>query len=293
MTHPIRIDLHVHTTASDGQFSPMEVVRLARDRRLTYLAITDHDTTDGVAEAQTASQVSADHPELANPTVISGIELSAEDVDGDVHMLGYYLHIDNPTLQTRLAKFRHDRAERARKMVEKLNGLGVEITFERVLEIAAGSGKRRGAIGRPHVARAMIEKGYAESIPDAFNRFLNPGAPGYVARERLSPEGAIGLIHDSGGVAVLAHPAKLKDYHAMIKRLAAAGLDGVEVVHPSSDERVRLDLRGLAGQYGLIMTGGSDFHNTAEDGSLSIGSLTPPEDAPRLLKERAARYSAP
>ncbi|MFN8530275.1 MAG: PHP domain-containing protein [Anaerolineae bacterium] len=291
MTHPIRIDLHVHTTASDGQFSPMEVVRLARDRRLNYLAITDHDTTDGVTEAQAAAQVSADHPELANPIVIPGIELSAEDVDGDVHMLGYYLHIDNTALQTRLSKFRQDRAERARKMVEKLNGLGMEITFERVLEIAAGSGKRRGAIGRPHVARAMIEKGYADSIPDAFNRYLNPGAPGYVARERLSPEGAIALIHESGGAAVLAHPAKLKDYHAMIKRLAAVGLDGVEVVHPSSDERTRLDLRGLAAQHNLLMTGGSDFHNTAEDGSLSIGSLTPPEDAPRLLKERAARYS--
>ncbi|MDX2161355.1 MAG: PHP domain-containing protein [bacterium] len=294
-----RIDLHLHTTASDGQYPPAEVVALARQRGLTTIAITDHDTTDGVADAQHAARAAietAQHaaaPGLMNPVVMAGIELSAEDESGDVHMLGYCVNIHHAGLQAQLARFRQDRADRARGIVDKLAALGRPVAYERVVEIAAHSARRPGSIGRPHIARAMIERGYVDSIAEAFARYLNPGAPAYVARERLSPEDAVTLIHAAGGAAVLAHPAKLADYFGMIARLIPAGLDGVEVVHPANDETVRLNLRGLAAAHGLIMTGGSDFHDRADDGTLSIGSLTPPADAPARLAERARQYAPP
>jgi predicted metal-dependent phosphoesterase TrpH len=280
----MRIDLHLHTTASDGQLTPNELIQLARKIQLGTIAITDHDTTDGIVEAiREASHT-------GTPFVIPGIELSAEDASGDVHMLGYFIDTGNANLQTRLAKFRQDRATRAQQIVQKLVTMGMPIQWERVLEIAAGSGKKSGVIGRPHVARAMIEAGYVDSIPDAFQRYLNPDKPAYVGRERLSPEGAIALIHSAGGVAVLAHPAKLANYGTMTRRLVPMGLDGVEVVHPANSESVRLDLRGLARECDLVMTGGSDFHGVDDRGGMSIGSFTPPDGCVPILRARAERY---
>lgn len=290
MSVSLRTDLHMHTTASDGQFSPTDIVAMARERHLTVIAITDHDTTDGIAEAQAASRISESH--LHDPMIVPGIELSAEDSGGDVHMLGYWLNIEDAELQTTLARFRQDRADRAKRIVENLERLGMPIRYERVLEIAAVSGKRGGAIGRPHIARAMIEAGYADSITDAFNRWLSPGMPAYVARERLSPEGAIALIHRSGGAAVMAHPAKVPEYRAMVIRLVEAGLDGVEVVHPANDANTRLELRGLAAIYGLITTGGSDFHGRGENGEISLGQYNPPPDTWRALQAAAENHRA-
>jgi predicted metal-dependent phosphoesterase TrpH len=278
----MRVDLHMHTTASDGQYAPAELVSLAARRGLDVIAITDHDTTDGVAEAQRAAATGL-------PLVIPGIELSAEDmVDdrlSDVHILGYYIDTQNPDFQRQLQQFRTDRFTRGERIVQRLSELGMPLRWARVLEIAES-----GAIGRPHIAKAMVEAGYVNSVSEAFERFIYNGGPAYVARKRMSPEEAIALIHSAGGVAVMAHPGLVRNYESLLReRLIPAGLDGVEVVHPKNPEVVRLNLRGLAQHYNLIMTGGSDFHAPEEDGSLLLGTLTPPEGCVAALKARARK----
>ncbi len=274
----MRADLHLHTTASDGQYRPAELVDLVR--KFDVIAITDHDTTEGVEEAQQAAQRNG------APLVIPGIELSAEQADGDVHILGYYVDIHNVPFEDALARFRADRVNRGQRMLEKLAAMGLPLEWDRVEAIAGG-----GAIGRPHIARAMLEKGYIESVKDAFNRYISNGGPAYVARERLSPEDSVALIHSAGGVAVLAHPGLLRDYRAMILRLIAVGLDGVEVNHPSNSEGVRLDLRGIATSSNLIMTGGSDFHGPKIKPDNTLGMVSPPDGAVDALKLAAKRYA--
>jgi predicted metal-dependent phosphoesterase TrpH len=202
----MRADLHLHTNASDGQYSPTELVELAR--KFDVIAITDHDTTDGVAEAQQAAV------SLGAPVVIPGIELSAEDAAGDVHVLGYYVDIQNRDFQEKLAHFRQNRYSRGQRMLEKLAALNMPLEWDRVVAIADG-----GAIGRPHIARAMLEAGYVESVKDAFNQYIGNEGPAYVSRTRLTPEESVELIHSAGGAAVLAHPGLLDDYRAILRRL--------------------------------------------------------------------------
>ncbi len=281
----MRLDLHLHTHASDGQFSAEEVVAQALALGLNVIAITDHDTTEGVLPAQTAAA-------STSLQVLAGIELSAEDDAGDVHMLGYCLNIANPILQERLQDFRENRYFRGNQILKKLATLGVNVSWERVLEMAGVENDdptQASSIGRPHIARAMVEAGYVDTVKEAFNRYIANDGPAYVARTRLTPEEAIELIHTAQGVAVLAHPGLLPQHVAMVERLVPAGLDGVEVVHPQNTENVRLDLRGLAKIHGLVMTGGSDFHgpNIKE---VKMGSVNPPPDAVTQLLERAERY---
>lgn len=274
----MRVELHAHTTASDGQYTPAELIALARDLHLDLLAITDHDSTAGLGPAREAA-----HGAIA---IINGIELSAEDESGDVHILGYGFVAEDETLQSALADFRARRVVRAQEMVRRLAALGAPVAWERVQALAAG-----GSVGRPHVARALAEAGHVESVRDAFDRYLRAGGPAYVARKRLLPEEAIALIHGAGGAAVLAHPGVLPSFHAIVERLVSARLDGVEVAHPKNDEAVRLDLRGLAARYDLLMTGGSDFHGPAINGSM-LGSVSPPQGAVEALHRRAARWQA-
>ncbi|HEX2906995.1 MAG TPA: PHP domain-containing protein [Phototrophicaceae bacterium] len=272
----MRIDLHLHTTASDGQLSPSALVRLAQSQRMDVIAVTDHDTTAGLPEAQQAA--------TNRLLIIPGIELSAEDAKLDVHILGYFINTQDVAFQNRLTHFREDRLRRGEKIVARLAELGKPLAWERVLELAHG-----GAVGRPHVARAMIEAGYVESMEQAFGRYLHNRGPAYVARQRLTPEEAIALLHQAGGAAVLAHPGILTDYAAMIERLAPVGLDGVEVVHPLNPPQVRDNLRALALRHHLIVTGGSDFHRP--DTENPIGSHMPPPTSAAALRDRAARYA--
>lgn len=264
-------DLHTHTTASDGQLTPAALVALARSLGISTLGITDHDTTGGLVEAQSAAQA-------AGLTVIPGVELSAEDNGGDVHMLGYYIDIHNQPFQAALEDFRSRRYFRGQKIAEKLGTLGLPLEWEQVENIAEG-----GAIGRPHIARAMMQAGYVGSVKEAFERYLHNGGPAYVSRSRLSPEEAVELIHTAGGAAVLAHPVHVHDYRAMLDRLIPIGLDGVEVVYPDHSPTLEAELRDIAQRHDLIMTGGSDFHGINIPGKAMLGSVTPPEDAvPRL-----------
>jgi predicted metal-dependent phosphoesterase TrpH len=270
----VQIDLHLHTTASDGRLTPAELISEARRLGLTTIAITDHDTTAGIPEAQAAAQ--------GNPVIIPGIELSTADNGQDVHMLGYFIDVEQRELQDSLRDFRDARDSRARKIVTRLSELNMPVSWEQVTQIANG-----GAIGRPHVAQAMVQAGHVGSVSEAFTKYLYTGGPAYVARQRLTPEQGVALIHSAGGVAVLAHPGLVNDYDSLAIRLVAAGLDGVEVNHPKNAPDVRARLWELVEQYHLIPTGGSDFHN-AERGPMA--SEIPPDGCVARLEAQAQHY---
>lgn len=274
----MRADLHVHTTASDGQHSPSEVIALAQD--FDVIAITDHDTTAGIGPAQAAARLTG------LPLVVPGIELSTAEDAGDVHLLGYFINPDDAAFQTELATFRDARVERGRAMVARLAELGLPVAWERVEALADG-----GAVGRPHVARALVEAGYVESVREAFDRYISTGGPAYVARHRLTPEEAIALIHRAGGAAVMAHPSLVPTWPTLLHTLAAAGLDGVEVNHPANSAPTRLVLRAMAKKLGLITTGGSDFHGQRVKPGNTLGCETPPHGAVYALQTRAKQYS--
>jgi len=240
---------------------------------LNAIAITDHDTLSGIAEAQQAA--------LGSPVLIPGIEISAE-ADGEaIDILGYYVQPENPALQTAIARFSVDRLARAQQIVERLNDLGMGVTWERVLAIAG-----EGVVGRVHIAHALLEAGHVEDVRSAFDRYLGEGCPAYVLRERPSPEAAIALIHGAGGAAVLAHPGLLRNYRTLVERLVPAGLDGVEVLHPANGQTVRANLRGLARAYNLVITGGSDFHYRTD----ALGAYSPPPECLRDLRGRASHW---
>ncbi len=274
----MRVDLHVHTTASDGQHTPSEVVSLASS--LDVIAITDHDTTEGIAPARAAAAA------FGRPLILPGIELSTVDAIGDVHLLGYMIDPDDLTLQAMLRRFRDDRFTRGQAIVARLNTLGVPLTWEAVAAIAG-----EGAVGRPHIARGLVALGVVESVREAFEVWIGEHAPAYVARERLTPEAAINLVHGSGGVAVLAHPGSLgANWQALAERLIAAGLDGIEVNHPSNGEAVRLVARALAARHDLLLTGGSDFHGLKVKPHNALGCEAPPIGTVYAISQRARWY---
>ncbi len=273
----IRIDLHMHSTASDGVFSPSEVVSLALTHSLDVIALTDHDSTNGIPEAQQSAE--------GTPLrVIAGVELSSENEVRDAHILGYLLNIDHAPFQAALSEMREARTGRAQKIVAKLNAVGVDISAERVYQIAG-----TGSVGRPHIAQAILEKGYVNSLQEAFDRYIDNGGVAYVPRFRLEPARAIKLIHDAGGVAVLAHPGHYDGYADLIKSLAAEGLDGIETYYPDHSPALVEHLILLARTYDLATTGGSDFHRRDGDGSARIGSVRMPSEVVQQLDDRQAR----
>ena len=257
------IDLHIHTTASDGSLSPTEVVRRARERRLKAIAITDHDTIDGCEEAMGAGR------ELGIE-VISGVEISIDWPKGTMHMLGYFPRSFPARLNQDLQTLKDERISRNEKMLRRLQDLGVKITEKEILNASGG-----GQIGRPHFARVMLAKGYVSTMDEAFNRYLKKGAPAYVEKDRLSPERAIGMILQSEGVPVLAHPITLPEYHektlpALLSRLRGYGLAGIEVYYYLDAETNFDYLLDLASRYDLLVTGGTDFHGENLD-AIEIG----------------------
>lgn len=268
------IDLHTHSTASDGIYAPAELVRLAREAGLRRIGLVDHDTTDGLEEAWEAG-------DRLGVTVIAGIELNTElpEQRGEAHMLGYYIQPEQPAFQRSLAILRDSREQRGERMVERLREQGLNITWERVRELAGG------AVGRPHLARALMEQGYASSVSDAFAQYLDPGKPAYVPRFKLTPEDAIKLIKSARGVAVLAHPAHIPDLEEKaLPRLVIAGLQGLECYYGDYDEATVTHLLDLADLYGLIPTGGSDYHGPNMHPTPLGGRYVPAEAAERLRR---------
>lgn len=272
------IDLHTHSTASDGAFAPADVVRAARTAGLAAIALTDHDTIDGVAEAVATG-------EEIGVTVIPGVELSAVEQTGETHVLG--LHIEDSDLLARsLRELREMRRDRARRVVEKLNRLGIGVMLEDVVKEADG-----GAIGRPHIARALIAGGWCVDFREAFDRYLGNGRAAFVAKAVFPMRDAIDLIHRAGGIAVLAHPAG-QGTRDRLAPLRDAGLDGVEVLHPSHSDADSQRIDALAEQLGLARSGGSDWHGSP-DGARALGMMRVPgqwlESQSALVATRRSR----
>jgi hypothetical protein len=255
------VDLHMHSTASDGSRAPGDVVREAKRVGLSAIALTDHDTLDGLAEAESVGAG-------LGVRVVRGIELSAVEGDVETHILGLHL-ADATELEAQLIALREMRRTRAQRMVDKLNALGVRVEFTSVLEQAAG-----GAIGRPHVARALIAEGWAVDFRDAFERYLGNGKPAYVAKDRLAVRDAIELIHRAGGLAILAHPAT-GGTRERIEAFMREGMDGVEVRHPSHSAEDIVRLGALVDHFSLVPSGGSDWHG-ATDGPRVLGMMRVP-----------------
>ena len=273
----MRADLHVHSTASDGTDPPAEVMRRAARAGLDVVALTDHDTVAGHAEARAAAGPVA---------LLPGMELSCRLDGRSLHMLAYLFNADQPELAAELTRIRDDRVLRARAMVDKLAGLGVDVSWEQVAAIAG-----QAVVGRPHIARAMADSGAIASPREAFTRdWIADGGRAYVGRYALDPVRAIDLVRAAGGVTVLAHPRAGRDTwvtNEQITRLAATGLAGLEVFHPDQSEAERARLIALAHDLALVPTGGSDDH-----GSLTgyrLGGETTSAEAYQDLLSRVPR----
>ena len=274
------VDLHLHTTASDGRLSPTELVRLVASQGLRVVSVTDHDTTEGLAEVYQAAR------ELPNLRIIPGIEFSTDIPGDEIHMLGYFIQYEEEQFQEVLRRFRRGRLERARLMVEKLATLGIQVEWERVREIAGD-----GSVGRPHIALAMVEKGYIQETREAFVEYLGRNGLAYVEREKMGPTEAVRILAQVGGVAVLAHPSQLSSMDARIEELKAAGLVGMEVHYAQYSPETVQYLAEVAARHDLIPCGGSDYHGLGNTGEPLPGTLGPSLETVERL-EQAARKLA-
>jgi predicted metal-dependent phosphoesterase TrpH len=269
------VDLHTHTTASDGAATPTELVDRARAVGLAAVALTDHDTVAGVADARAAGA-------RVGLAVIAGVELSAVDGDREVHVLGLHLD-DTGALEPLLVELRDARRRRADAMVGALRGLGVGVTLDTVLAEAGA-----GAVGRPHVARALIAGGWVRDQREAFDRYLGSGRPAYVVKQRLPLSDAIQMLHAAGGIAVLAHPGR-DGTRARLEAAQRVGLVGVEVRHPGHNAEDEARLRALADYLQLVPSGGSDWHGATE-GTRVLGSMRVPAAWAERQAARAQAY---
>jgi hypothetical protein len=273
------IDLHVHSVFSDGTLSPAEVVAEAAGRDVRLVAITDHDTTEGLAEAQESARA-------AGVVLVPGVELSADTETDDIHILGYFVDPESEALAAGLARLREARNQRNALIVEQLSALGVAVAPGRVAELAG-----RGSVGRPHIAAALAEAGHVRNQQDAFRRYLGRGRPAFVARERLQVSEACALVREAGGIPVLAHPAKISS-PAVRDGALASGVEGLEVFHCDHSGQDVQVLLALARQRSLLVTGGTDSHGPRSDRPVAIGSVSVPTWVGEELLERANRRDA-
>jgi hypothetical protein len=273
------IDLHAHTIYSDGTFTPPEAVDLAAERGLSVLSISDHDSTEGVAEAEGAAA-------RAGLEIVPGVELSTVHDHGPVHLLCYWPDLWDEEFQGELRRLREDRWTRGERMVEKLQALGYPITFERVREIAQGN------IGRPHIAQALVEAGVVPELKGAFSdELIGTDGRAYVEKHALASLDALALVKRARGIAVLAHPGlrwkkELPVPDELIERMAGAGLDGLEVDHPDHDAAARARYREMARRLGIVATGSSDCHGTRYDPVRMGSETTDPEEFARLKSRK-------
>jgi 3',5'-nucleoside bisphosphate phosphatase len=275
-------DLHTHTDMSDGTTTIEHNVRVAVELGLEGLGVTDHDTTEPFERAFAAA-------EGTSLEIIPGVEFSAEQDGSSVHVLGYWVDPDNVPLQEEMARLRNERFRRAEQIVQKFHGLGIEVSFARVQELAG-----EAPIGRPHIARAVIETGAVSEMQEVFDRYLADDGPAYVPKYAVGPVRAVELIRGAGGVAVVAHPGLYSDRSTtgsehgladdVIQAMAAAGMAGIEADHPVHTDAQREHYRDLARALHLVVTAGSDFHGEAKD--LDLGQCTTSRDVVEILRER-------
>lgn len=267
-----RIDLHIHSSASDGKFSPEDIVHRSAELGLTVIALCDHDSVDGIIPALETARG------LPQIRVIPGVEVSTYAPGSEVHILGYFIDYTDPELKATLASLRHSRRQRVKRIIAKLKGLDVNIDWQQVQEIAGS-----GSIGRPHIAQAMLEKGYIASFKEAFTKYIGLNGPAYVERQKITLAEAVALIKRAGGLPVLAHPLTINNPEKMIAKLKTAGLVGLEAHYNSYTEDERGSLAQLAKKYDLIATGGSDYHGLDDSAETMLGGTYVPEESAEQL----------
>jgi predicted metal-dependent phosphoesterase TrpH len=271
-----RVDLHLHTTYSDGRLTPGELIQIAAEQGIGVIAITDHDTVNGIEPALLATEC------FPYVTVIPGVEINTDVHQGEVHILGYFIDYKDQPLLKILESLRNSRKARAQKMLDKLGKMGIHIEWERILELADG-----GSVGRPHIAQALLEGQHVSTLQDAFERYIGRNGPAYAERDRLSPREAVELIAKANGLPVIAHPASINDLEEMIADLKQSGLVGIETYYDNYDKNTIERLSGLAAKYDLIATGGSDFHGFEDDHETPLGEARVPFECVQHLMDRA------
>ena len=277
-----RADLHVHSNRSDGVLSPTALVELAVSRGVRIMALTDHDSVEGIPEALEAA---SRYPDF---TLIPGAEMSTDIPSGEVHVLGYFLDPNDSRLQEELASLRDSRRDRGQQMVAKLRGLGVDIEWERVQAIAGDA-----AVGRPHVAQALVEKGQVRSVQEAFERYIGRYGPAYVERTKMTPTETVAFLSQHGALPVLAHPREMEGLEALLPTLQEAGLIGMEVYYQDYDQASIERLLAIARGRGLIPTGGSDYHGLGGEHERPPGDIPLPDEAIDAFMALARRLVTP
>lgn len=275
------IDLHTHTYASDGTYSPAALVTLAKEHGIEAIAVTDHDTIEGLPEAMEAG-------ERLGVEVVPGMELSVEYGSGSMHILGLLINLEDKGLNDTLAKLQESRASRNPQIIEKLNELGMPITMEEVEKISGG-----GQLGRPHIAAALVKNGYVNNTQEAFDKYLKKGASAYFERRRLSREEAADLIHGAGGLLILAHPGTLgvngSKFYNLLSELKDAGFDGIEVFYNNHSHAEEDRLMKIADKLEFIISGGTDFHGENKPSiklGVGYGNMAIPYEVLQEMKQR-------
>ncbi|MCH7955705.1 MAG: PHP domain-containing protein [Candidatus Marinimicrobia bacterium] len=275
------IDLHTHTSASDGTYSPASLVTLAKEQGIEAIAVTDHDTIEGLAEARETG-------ERLGVEVIPGMELSVEHGPGSMHILGLLINPEDKGLNDTLSKLQESRSSRNPKIIEKLNRLGMPITMEEVEKISGG-----GQVGRPHIAAALLKNGHVSNIQEAFDKYLKKGATAYFERYRLSREEAADAIHGAGGLLILAHPGTLgvngSNFDNLLSELKETGFDGIEVFYNNHSQVEEDRLMKIADKLGFIISGGTDFHGENKPSiklGVGYGNMAIPYEVLQEMKQR-------
>lgn len=265
------VDLHLHTTASDGSFTPEEVVVKAEQLGFSAIAITDHDTVKGI-------EVAVQKAKRLDLEVVPGIEINTDYANTEVHVLGYYIDYENSALLNKLKELKESRYTRAKKIVAKLNNLGVEIDFDEVLSLADGA-----ALGRSHIAQLILEKGYVQDWGQVFDKYIGRQAPAYVERERLDVKGAINLIKKANGVPIIAHPGLINN-DELLTEFIKWGVQGIEVYHTEHNKQEQEKYLEFANENNLLITGGSDCHGPRRKDGVLLGTIKLPYQKLKKLK---------
>ena len=273
-----KVDLHIHTNYSDGFYSPSEIVQKAKKYEFEAISITDHDNLTAIKEAtEKGNEIGIE--------VIPGVEISSDIRDREIHILGYFIQTDSIELERYLNFFREERLKRAVRIINKLNQLGLSITIDNVMEIAKNS-----AIGRPHIAQAMLEQGLTSTFYEAFNKYIGNNGPAYEKKVHISPQSAFKIINDAGGLSFIAHPGYMEE--SLLKELIDEGVDGIEVIHSSHSPHQIHFYRGIVNEYFLLESGGSDFHGGKREDEKNFGKFFTKYSVIEAMRKRLLKNTA-
>lgn len=273
-----KVDLHIHTNHSDGFYSPEEIVLKAKENELEAISITDHDNLSGINDAiEKGNEIGIE--------VIPGLEISSDIKDREIHILGYFIQTDSQELERYLNFFRVERLKRATRIVNKLNLLGISLSIDDVMEVAKNS-----AVGRPHIAQAMLNRGLISSYYEAFNKYIGNGGPAFEKKVHISPQSAFKIISDAGGLSFIAHPGYMEE--SLLKELIDEGVDGIEVIHSSHSQHQVRFYRGIVNEYFLLECGGSDFHGGKRNDEKNFGKFYTKYSVIEAMRKRLMKNSA-